>query len=57
MRKDKNNKLQIVLLDHGLYNYLPSVHRIALCNFWNAIVLNDHANMKKYAYQLGVEGE
>ncbi|GLV45802.1 aarF domain containing kinase 5 [Carabus blaptoides fortunei] len=55
VRKDKNKKIQIVLLDHGLYNYLPSVHRIALCNFWNAIVLNDHGNMKKYAYQLGVE--
>lgn len=56
VRRDKNKNVQIVLLDHGLYNYLPSDHRIALCNFWNAIVLNNNAGMQKFAQQLGVNG-
>lgn len=54
VRKDEKNKTQIVLLDHGLYNIVSNDHRIALCNFWNSIVLNDKQNMKMYASQLGV---
>lgn len=57
MRKDENGKAQIVLLDHGLYENLPTEVRRSLCHFWEAIVLRDVDQMKKYAAELGVDGE
>lgn len=56
MRKDKNNKAEIVLLDHGLYEYLPESSRVSLCRLWKSIVLNDRDKMKKHSSELGVEG-
>ncbi|KAA0202879.1 hypothetical protein HAZT_HAZT007239, partial [Hyalella azteca] len=45
---------EIVLLDHGLYQDLPSTVRQPLCRLWESIVLGDHAAMKRYSSQLGV---
>lgn len=52
-----NGKAQLVLLDHGLYQKVSDKDRTALSYMWKAIVLNDHANMKKYANELGVESK
>ncbi|KAG7207870.1 hypothetical protein KM043_009467 [Ampulex compressa] len=52
VRKGHDNKAQIVLLDHGLYEILPEKARVSLCNFWESIVFkNDHL-MKTYARDL-----
>ncbi|KAJ8950623.1 hypothetical protein NQ318_010822 [Aromia moschata] len=48
-------KTELVILDHGLYQYVSDKDRIALSYLWKAIVLNDHVNMKKYSNALGVE--
>lgn len=57
VRKRKNGKPEIVLLDHGLYENLPLSMRSSLCSFWEAIVLKDQSKMDKYAKELHVDGE
>ena len=56
IRKGPKGKAEVVLLDHGLYEFVPNKVRQSLCRFWKAIVLNDQVNMKKHASDLGVEG-
>lgn len=56
MIRKRNNKTELVLLDHGLYQKLTEKDRVCLSYFWKCIVLNDHSEMKKYATQLGVKG-
>lgn len=55
IRPGKDKKAEIVLLDHGLYETLPNDIRDALCHFWEAIVLMDHVQMKKYAAQMNIK--
>ncbi|XP_037034895.1 uncharacterized aarF domain-containing protein kinase 5 [Bradysia coprophila] len=55
LRKNKKGKLQIVLLDHGLYEHMPQKLRRSLCQFWEAIVLKDRVKMQKYANELNVQ--
>lgn len=57
LRKRKDGKPEIVLLDHGLYEVLPSAMRRSLCLFWESIVLKDQSNMNKYANELHVKGQ
>ncbi|XP_046441166.1 uncharacterized aarF domain-containing protein kinase 5-like isoform X3 [Daphnia pulex] len=54
VRRGKKGDAQIVLLDHGLYEELPSTVRKSLCRLWSSIVLNDHVGMKHHAAALGV---
>lgn len=56
VRKGPDGKAQLVLLDHGLYEILPEDVRQSLCNLWKSIIFNDHANMRKYSKELGVQG-
>jgi aarF domain-containing kinase len=56
VRRDNDGKTQLVLLDHGLYQRLKTKDMVALSHMWKAIVLQDHAKMKYYAKELGVEG-
>ncbi|EFN85337.1 Uncharacterized aarF domain-containing protein kinase 5 [Harpegnathos saltator] len=55
VRKGKDNKAQIVLLDHGLYQYLPEKIRCILCNFWESMVLKNDCSLKIYANDLNVK--
>ncbi|GIX96623.1 uncharacterized aarF domain-containing protein kinase 5 [Caerostris extrusa] len=55
IRKGKDNKAEIVLLDHGLYEYLPEKNRVSLSRLWKSIILNDKKNMEKYCTELGVK--
>lgn len=57
LRKGKDGQPEIVLLDHGLYEYLDNSTRLSLCQFWEAIVLKDQTKMDKYAKELHVNGE
>ncbi|XP_060065653.1 uncharacterized aarF domain-containing protein kinase 5-like isoform X1 [Ylistrum balloti] len=55
VRKGKDQKAELVLLDHGLYDILTPSHRQSLCNLFKAIVMQNEENMKKYSLELGVE--
>lgn len=56
-KSKKSGKLEIILLDHGLYEHLTSDVKRSLCQFWEAIVLKDQAKMDKYANELNVKGK
>lgn len=56
VRKATNGKAELVLLDHGLYEYLPPSVRQPLCRLWKAIVMNNHFDMETHARELGVKG-
>ncbi|XP_046497873.1 uncharacterized aarF domain-containing protein kinase 5 isoform X1 [Equus quagga] len=55
VRKGPDGKAQLVLLDHGLYQFLDEKDRSALCQLWRAIILRDDAAMKAHAATLGVQ--
>lgn len=55
VRKGDDNKAQIVLLDHGLYEYLPEKTRISLCNFWESMVMKNDRSLNIYGKELNVE--
>ncbi|XP_061404299.1 uncharacterized aarF domain-containing protein kinase 5-like isoform X1 [Lethenteron reissneri] len=54
VRKEKNGKAGLVLLDHGLYEHLSERDRLALCQLWRAIVLRRDADMRRFSADLGV---
>nr|KAF6404447.1 aarF domain containing kinase 5 [Rousettus aegyptiacus] len=55
VRRGQDGKAQLVLLDHGLYQFLDEKDRAALCQLWRAIILRDDAAMKAHAAALGVQ--
>ncbi|XP_014483978.1 PREDICTED: uncharacterized aarF domain-containing protein kinase 5 [Dinoponera quadriceps] len=55
VRKIKGDKAQVVLLDHGLYQYLPEKTRCTLCNFWESMVLKNDGSLKAHANDLNVK--
>lgn len=55
VRKGKDKKAQIVLLDHGLYEHVPEKTRHILCNCWESIVLKNDSSLKTFANELNVE--
>lgn len=54
VRKSRDNRTEIVLLDHGLYETISEDIRYNLSRFWEAIVLRDYVMMKKYSDKLDV---
>lgn len=57
IRKGKDKKAQIVLLDHGLYEHVPEKTRHTLCNFWESMVLGHDRSLKALANDLNMKGE
>ncbi|KAK2830087.1 hypothetical protein Q5P01_018018 [Channa striata] len=55
VRRGPDNKAELVLLDHGLYDYLSEQDREALCKLWRSIILRDQTAMEKYSNDLGVK--
>uniref|UniRef100_A0A6Q2Z1R5 ABC1 atypical kinase-like domain-containing protein n=1 Tax=Esox lucius TaxID=8010 RepID=A0A6Q2Z1R5_ESOLU len=55
VRRGPGKKAELILLDHGLYEYLSKDDRVALCKLWRSIVLRDDAAMKMYSKKLGVK--
>ncbi|XP_042885888.1 uncharacterized aarF domain-containing protein kinase 5-like isoform X4 [Penaeus japonicus] len=55
IRPSKRGDAEIVILDHGLYQFLPTSVRQPLCRLWKAIVVGDHKNMQKNSAELGVK--
>ncbi|XP_073536231.1 uncharacterized aarF domain-containing protein kinase 5 isoform X2 [Phyllobates terribilis] len=50
-----DGRARLVLLDHGLYEYLSERDRTALCKLWRSIVLRDRHRMEEFSAQLGVK--
>ena len=57
VRKLENGSAEIVILDHGLYETLPQNLRSSLSNLWKAVVMNNHADMRKFSSELGISGK
>ena len=57
VRKVPKKGTQIVLIDHGLYDYINEADRRNLCKLWKAIILKDEPNMKYYSTLLNVQGK
>ncbi|ESO07220.1 hypothetical protein HELRODRAFT_76709, partial [Helobdella robusta] len=55
VRKDKQNRCQLVLLDHGLYEFLSINDRKYLCRFYEAIMTRNDRQMEFYSRKLGVK--
>jgi len=55
--RDEHGKAELILLDHGLYDYLNDRDRVSLCQLYKAIILHDDDLMKQYSLQLGVHGK
>nr|XP_033790751.1 uncharacterized aarF domain-containing protein kinase 5 isoform X1 [Geotrypetes seraphini] len=55
VRKGPNGKAELILLDHGLYEFLSERDRRALCRLWRSIILRREAAMKKHSSELGVK--
>lgn len=56
IRRGKDKRAELVLLDHGLYDFLPTKDRISLCRLYKAIINKDEVAMKTHANAMGVEG-
>ncbi|CAG7818707.1 unnamed protein product, partial [Allacma fusca] len=54
VKKDEKGKLQIVLLDHGLYTELSHDFRYNYSQLWLSIMDSDIEGMKKHSAELGV---
>ena len=56
VRRGKDKKAEIVLLDHGLYDHLRPADRENLCNLYKAIIMRNEDEMEKFSHLLGVKG-
>ncbi|XP_067933898.1 uncharacterized aarF domain-containing protein kinase 5-like [Watersipora subatra] len=55
VRKSSDGSAELVLLDHGLYEYIDTSDRVALANFFKAIVLKDEPAMQYHAQRMNVK--
>ncbi|XP_076022187.1 aarF domain-containing protein kinase 1 [Genypterus blacodes] len=49
----QSKKTEIVLLDHGLYQVLPSDFRLDYCQLWQALIGGDMSSVEHYSRRLG----
>mmetsp|Transcript_23125 Transcript_23125/g.26173 ORF Transcript_23125/g.26173 Transcript_23125/m.26173 type:complete len:520 (+) Transcript_23125:857-2416(+) len=56
VRKNPHNpeKLQIVLLDHGLYQEISDEFRLLFCELWKSIITFDYGKLKELGDSLGL---
>lgn len=57
MIRKQNDKTQLVIIDHGLYQKISDKDRLNLSFMWKAIVLGNRDEMRKYSTLLGVDGD
>jgi len=55
IRKKKNDELQLVLLDHGLYRPISEDFRVSYSNLWMSLLDRDAKRIQKYCRELNVE--
>ncbi|XP_066884079.1 aarF domain-containing protein kinase 1 isoform X2 [Kogia breviceps] len=46
-------KVEIVLLDHGLYQVLTEEFRLDYCHLWQSLIWTDMKSVRKYSQRLG----
>jgi aarF domain-containing kinase len=56
-RLNNTKQAEIVLLDHGLYEYINETDRRNLCKLWKYIILKNEDKMKFYSAKLNVKGK
>ncbi|XP_072479784.1 aarF domain-containing protein kinase 1 isoform X3 [Notamacropus eugenii] len=49
----ETGKVEIILLDHGLYQILTDEFRLDYCHLWQALIKADMKRVKKYSQRLG----
>ncbi|XP_036331035.1 uncharacterized aarF domain-containing protein kinase 5 isoform X1 [Rhagoletis pomonella] len=54
-KNQKSGQAELVLLDHGLYEFVPKSVRLPLCEFWEATVLRDEQKMQSSAQKMGIQ--
>ncbi|KAJ7365479.1 putative aarF domain-containing protein kinase 1 [Desmophyllum pertusum] len=55
VRRNPQNGVEIVFLDHGLYQTLSSDFRINYCKMWQSLIKSDLEGIKQSSKALGVE--
>jgi aarF domain-containing kinase len=53
-RGELTGKVQIVLLDHGLYTELDEAERRRMCRLWHAVAMRDPAKVRAVSEEMGV---
>jgi len=53
VRKTKENTMQLIILDHGIYTQLTQETRHAYTEFWRAILTQNDAQLKDSSQRLG----
>ena len=55
VRKNKRTgKVEIVLIDHGLYEQLPPEQRQAFASFWHSVIIDDYDEVQRSGKLLGL---
>lgn len=54
IRKNSKGIVEIVMLDHGLYQEITSDFRVNYCKMWQAIISGDVDGIKKHSEKMGV---
>ncbi|XP_068821413.1 aarF domain-containing protein kinase 1 isoform X2 [Capricornis sumatraensis] len=52
-KRPDTGKVEIVLLDHGLYQALTEEFRLDYCRLWQALIWTDMQGVRKYGQRLG----
>lgn len=55
VRRDPGNGVEVVFLDHGLYQTLSNEFRIDYCKMWQSLIESDLEGIKQSSKKLGVE--
>lgn len=55
VRKDSKNKLELVLLDHGIYQDLSDECRLAYTKLWRGILTQDESVIREAAKEFGTK--
>lgn len=57
LKKDgkETNKLQLILLDHGLYKYLKKSLRLSYSYLWKGIITQNEEMVKKAVKEIGID--
>ncbi|KAH8269482.1 hypothetical protein KR018_003891 [Drosophila ironensis] len=57
VRRTPQNRLELILLDHGLYANLTDKFRYDYSNLWLSILNVDRKAMRKHSEELGIKGD
>jgi len=53
-KNHRTGKTEIVVIDHGLYEHLPTEYRQAFASFWHSVIIDDHDEVQRSGKILGL---